>query len=59
MYNVDEEWEWYISELYTKLLKGNNKCNLDTVVELGPGFRHKIALALKNIEFKGTIYNRI
>lgn len=56
MYNVDEEWEWYISELYTKLLKGNNKCNLDTVVELGPGFRHKIALALKNIEFKGTIY---
>ena len=55
-YKVDDEWEWYIGELYTKLIKNCYKDNLDTVVEFAPGFRYKIASALKNIDFKGTLY---
>ena len=56
-YNVaDDEWEWYIGQLYSRLIK--NLCDKDIkcVVELAPGFRHKIADALKEINFTGTIY---
>lgn len=56
MHNVDEEWEWYIGKLYTKLIKGHCDFKINTVVEFAPGFRHKIANALKDLNFEGTIY---
>lgn len=55
-YKVDDEWEWYIGELYTKLIKSCYKGELNTIVELAPGFKYKIANALKNVGFKGTLY---
>ncbi len=51
---VDEEWEWYIGQLFYQVLKEIKKP--EVVVELAPGFRHKIALALKEIDFNGEIF---
>lgn len=56
-YNIaDPEWEWYIGKLYSKLINDFINYDVETVVELAPGFRHKIANALSNIEFTGTLY---
>ena len=56
-YNIaDEEWEWYISKLYNRLIERFCASSINCVVELAPGFRHKIALALKETNFNGTIY---
>ena len=56
-YNIaDPEWEWYIGKLYSKLISDFINDNIETVVELAPGFRHKIANALSDINFKGTFY---
>lgn len=55
-YNIaDDEWEWYVGQLFSKLIKDNLK-NLKTIVELAPGFRYKIAYALKDINFNGDLY---
>lgn len=55
-YNIaDDEWEWYVGKLFSKLIKDNLK-DIKTVVELAPGFRYKIAYALKDVNFNGTIY---
>ena len=54
-YKVDPEWEWYIGEIYHKLIAGNcNNCN--TVVEFAPGYRYKIGYALSKDNFNGTLY---
>ena len=53
---ADAEWEWYIGQLYSKLIKNLFIKRINCVVELAPGFRHKIADALKELDFKGTIY---
>ena len=54
---ADDEWEWYIGKLYTNIFM---ECfsinNINSVVELAPGFRYKIAYALKDIKFCGMIY---
>ncbi len=56
-YNIaDAEWEWYIGQLYYQLIKNLYKDDIKCVVELAPGFRHKIADALKETNFTGTIY---
>lgn len=56
-YNIaDAEWEWYIGQLYFQLIKNLYKKKIKCVVELAPGFRHKIADALKEFNFDGTIY---
>lgn len=56
-YNTaDAEWEWYIGQLYYQLIKNLHKEPINCVVELAPGFRHKIADALKEMNFAGTIY---
>ncbi len=56
-YNIaDEEWEWYIGQLYYQLIKNLYKKNTKCVVELAPGFRHKIADALKEFNYDGDIY---
>lgn len=55
LYKIDDEWEWYIGEIFFRLIKANmNKCN--TVVEFAPGFRYKSAYALKALNFKGKFY---
>ncbi len=51
---VDDEWEWYIGKLFYKIIENRTKPKV--VVELAPGFRYKIALALKEIKFNGTLY---
>lgn len=56
-YNIaDAEWEWYIGQLYYQLIKESYKEKIKCVVELAPGFRYKIALALNKINFDGVIY---
>lgn len=56
-YNTaDAEWEWYIGQLYYQLIRNLYKKKIKCVVELAPGFRHKIADALKEFNFDGTIY---
>lgn len=52
----DDEWEWYLGQLFGKLLKNITKNDLNTVAELAPGFRYKIAYALKEINFNGILY---
>lgn len=53
---ADDEWEWYIGTLFSRLIKKTSKNNIENVVELAPGFRHKIAYALKDINFNGNLY---
>ena len=55
-YKVDDEWEWYIGELYHKLLSSLISFKVDTAIELAPGYRYKVAYALKKMNFKGTLY---
>lgn len=56
-YNTaDAEWEWYIGQLYYQLIKNLYKKKIKCVVELAPGFRYKIADALKELNFDGVIY---
>lgn len=54
-YNVDPEWEWYIGELFHKLISAHNK-NFHSVVEFAPGYKYKIGYALSKIGFSGTLY---
>ena len=51
---VDDEWEWYIGQLFYKLI--DKKSNINCVVELAPGFKYKIAYALERMNFKGILY---
>ena len=53
---IDDEWEWYIGQLFSKLIKDTNKIKVENVVEIAPGYRYKIAYALANINFKGNLY---
>lgn len=53
---VDDEWEWYIGQIFSKLIKDRQKSNIKNVVEIAPGFRYKIAYALKNVCFSGNLY---
>lgn len=53
---ADDEWEWYIGQIFSRLIQNTKKASITTVVEIAPGFRYKIAYALKNIDFNGTIY---
>lgn len=56
-YNVaDDEWEWYIGQLYYRIIKNLYKDKIKTVVELAPGFRYKIAYVLKWLNFEGDLY---
>ncbi len=53
---ADDEWEWYIGQLYARLIKKVHKGKLENIVELAPGFRYKIAYSLKEFNFSGNIY---
>ena len=53
---ADDEWEWYIGKIFARLIEKVHNGKLETVVEIAPGYRYKIAYALKEFNFKGTIY---
>lgn len=53
---ADDEWEWYIGQLFSKIIKNVNNSNIKNVVEIAPGFRYKVAYALKDINFSGNLY---
>ena len=53
--DADDEWEWYIGQIFAQIIKNVYKGELKAVVEIAPGFRYKIAYALKEINFKGKI----
>ena len=54
--DYDDYFEEYMGLVYSRIISENKLDKLNTVVEFAPGFRYKIAHALKNINFKGTIY---
>ena len=54
--DYDDYFEEYMGLIYSRIINENKLNNLNTVVEFAPGFRYKVAYALKNINFKGTIY---
>ena len=53
---ADDEWEWYIGQILSRLIANTYKSNIKDVVEIAPGFRYKIAYALKEVDFKGNLY---
>ena len=53
---ADDEWEWYIGQLFSRIIKNVNKTNIKNVVEIAPGFRYKIAYALKETNFNGNLF---
>lgn len=53
---ADDEWEWYIGQIFSRLIANTYKSNIKDVVEIAPGFRYKIAYALKEVDFKGNLY---
>lgn len=53
---ADDEWEWYIGQIFSRLIKNICQSKIKNVVEIAPGFRYKIAYALKNINFNETLY---
>ena len=55
-YVADPEWEWYIGELFYKLIASFAPSSFASVVEFAPGFRYKIGNALAKLNFSGTLY---
>lgn len=53
---ADDEWEWYIGQIFARLIQNIHKSKIKDVVEIAPGFRYKIAYALKEVGFHGNIY---
>ena len=53
---ADDEWEWYMGQIFARLIQNANKSSIKDVVEIAPGFRYKIAYALKEINFQGNLY---
>lgn len=54
--DYDDYFEEYMGKVYYHIIKTNNLGTIKSVVEFAPGFRYKIAYALKNIDFNGTIF---
>ena len=54
--DYDDYFESYMGKVYYHIINASNLGNIKTVVEFAPGYRWKIAYALKNINFEGTIY---
>ena len=53
---ADDEWEWYIGQIFSRLIQNTHKSSIKDVVEIAPGFRYKIAYALKEVNFQGNLY---
>ena len=54
--DYDDYFEWYMGKVYSNIISKNELKCLDSVVEFAPGFRYKVAYALKELNFNGTIY---
>lgn len=54
--DYDDYFEKYMGKVYYHIMSANNLNNMKTIVEFAPGFRWKIAYALKSINFDGTIF---
>ena len=54
--DYDDYFEEYKGKVYSQIINKNELNKVNSVVEFAPGFRYKIAYALKNINFNGTIY---
>ncbi|MBE6159565.1 MAG: hypothetical protein E7157_00745 [Lactobacillales bacterium] len=54
--DYDDYFEDYMGLIYYKIINENKIKNINNVVEFAPGFRFKIAYALKRLNFTGTIY---
>ena len=54
--DYDDYFEEYMGKVYYNIMSVNDLSNIKTIVEFAPGFRWKIAYALKNINFSGTIF---
>ena len=54
--DYDDYFEEYMGKVYSQIISKNELNKVNSVVEFAPGFRYKIAYALKNINFNGTIY---
>lgn len=54
--DYDDYFEDYMGIIYYRIISENKIGNINNVVEFAPGFRFKIAYALKRINFTGTIY---
>lgn len=52
---MDTYFEEYMGDLFYRIINHYNP-DIETVIELGPGFRTKIAHALSKINFKGNLY---
>lgn len=52
---IDEEWEWYIAQLFFNIAQ-NCKLAPKVVVEVAPGYRHKIAIMLSQLNFSGELF---
>ena len=53
---ADDEWEWYIGQIFSRLIQNTHKSSIKDVVEIAPGFRYKIAYALIEVKFQGNLY---
>lgn len=53
---AESEWEDFIGEIYAEIIKKSNINDLNCVVEIAPGFKYKIANALKKLNYKGELY---
>ncbi len=53
---ADDEWEWYIGQIFARIINKVHKSSIKNVIEIAPGFRYKIAYALKEIGFNGNLY---
>lgn len=54
--DYDDYFEAYMGKVFYNIIEKNSLTNINSVVEFAPGFRYKIAYALKSINFTGTIY---
>lgn len=52
---IDEEWEWYIAQLFFNIAQ-KSQLAPKVVVEIGPGYRHKVAIMLSQMNFDGELY---
>lgn len=54
--DYDTYFEKYLGRIFFRIIRKHKINNINTVIEFAPGFRYKIAYALKSLKFNGTLY---
>lgn len=54
--DYDTYFEKYMGRVFFRIIKTHKIKEVKTVVEFAPGFRYKIAYALKRMKFEGALY---